>query len=141
MARLSDNLDTLRLFIAEAAHQLRTPLAALHAQMEPAGRAAQCGKAVAPGQPAVKRRQRHPPQQRQTVPTGEPGRAAEPGGLRHHPASRPPARRAPAPARHGGGRSAPHPGRQPDAARGLQESDRQRAAPRRQSRRPHRHPP
>lgn len=34
MARLSDNLDTLRLFIAEAAHQLRTPLAALHAQME-----------------------------------------------------------------------------------------------------------
>ncbi|WP_454675814.1 sensor histidine kinase [Achromobacter pestifer] len=34
MARLSENLDTLRLFIAEAAHQLRTPLAALHAQME-----------------------------------------------------------------------------------------------------------
>jgi len=34
MARLADNLDTLRLFIAEAAHQLRTPLAALHAQME-----------------------------------------------------------------------------------------------------------
>lgn len=34
MGRLSDNLDTLRLFIAEAAHQLRTPLAALHAQME-----------------------------------------------------------------------------------------------------------
>lgn len=34
MARLSENLDTLRLFIVEAAHQLRTPLAALHAQME-----------------------------------------------------------------------------------------------------------
>lgn len=34
MARLSENLDNLRLFIAEAAHQLRTPLAALHAQME-----------------------------------------------------------------------------------------------------------
>lgn len=34
MARLAENLDTLRLFIAEAAHQLRTPLAALHAQME-----------------------------------------------------------------------------------------------------------
>lgn len=34
MGRLSENLDTLRLFIAEAAHQLRTPLAALHAQME-----------------------------------------------------------------------------------------------------------
>ncbi|MCY1532777.1 Sensor protein QseC [compost metagenome] len=34
MSRLSENLDTLRLFIAEAAHQLRTPLAALHAQME-----------------------------------------------------------------------------------------------------------
>ena len=33
MARLAENLDTLRLFIAEAAHQLRTPLA-LHAQME-----------------------------------------------------------------------------------------------------------
>ncbi len=34
MARLADNLDTLRLFIAEAAHQLRTPLAALRAQVQ-----------------------------------------------------------------------------------------------------------
>ncbi|SAI21088.1 bifunctional protein two-component system sensor protein and solute-binding protein [Bordetella ansorpii] len=34
MGRLAENLDTLRLFIAEAAHQLRTPMAALHAQME-----------------------------------------------------------------------------------------------------------
>lgn len=34
MARLSTNLDTLRLFIAESAHQLRTPLAALRAQVQ-----------------------------------------------------------------------------------------------------------
>lgn len=34
MGRLADNLDTLRLFIAEAAHQLRTPLAALRAQVQ-----------------------------------------------------------------------------------------------------------
>jgi two-component system sensor histidine kinase TctE len=34
MTRLAGNMDTLRLFIAEAAHQLRTPLAALRAQAE-----------------------------------------------------------------------------------------------------------
>ncbi|GAA5231805.1 sensor histidine kinase [Verticiella sediminum] len=34
MARLADNQDALRLFIAEAAHQLRTPLAALRAQLQ-----------------------------------------------------------------------------------------------------------
>ena len=34
MARLSGNLDTLRVFIADAAHQLRTPLAALRAQVQ-----------------------------------------------------------------------------------------------------------
>lgn len=34
MTRLAGNMDTLRMFIAEAAHQLRTPLAALRAQAE-----------------------------------------------------------------------------------------------------------
>jgi len=34
MTRLAANLDTLRLFIAEAAHQMRTPLAALRAQAQ-----------------------------------------------------------------------------------------------------------
>lgn len=34
MTRLNANLDTLRLFIAEAAHQMRTPLAALRAQAQ-----------------------------------------------------------------------------------------------------------
>ena len=34
MARLASTMDTLRMFIAEAAHQLRTPLAALRAQAE-----------------------------------------------------------------------------------------------------------
>ncbi|MCZ2496604.1 sensor histidine kinase [Xylophilus sp. Kf1] len=34
MGRLAANLDTLRLFIAEAAHQMRTPLAALRAQAQ-----------------------------------------------------------------------------------------------------------
>jgi len=34
MARLDANLDTLRVFIAEAAHQMRTPLAALRAQAQ-----------------------------------------------------------------------------------------------------------
>lgn len=34
MARLEENLDTLHLFIAETAHQLRTPLAALRAQLQ-----------------------------------------------------------------------------------------------------------
>lgn len=80
MARLSENLDTLRLFIAEAAHQLRTPLAALHAQMEvaldeedPAEQRRSLlavlrnAEAVAAGEPAAQRRQRHPPQQRAQV--------------------------------------------------------------------------
>ena len=34
MGRLAANLDTLRIFIAEAAHQMRTPLAALRAQAQ-----------------------------------------------------------------------------------------------------------
>ena len=34
MARLATNLDTLKIFIAEAAHQMRTPLAALRAQAQ-----------------------------------------------------------------------------------------------------------
>ena len=34
MGRLSANLDTLKIFIAEAAHQMRTPLAALRAQAQ-----------------------------------------------------------------------------------------------------------
>lgn len=34
MGRLATNLDTLRVFIAEAAHQMRTPLAALRAQAQ-----------------------------------------------------------------------------------------------------------
>ena len=46
MARLAENLDTLRLFIAEAAHQLRTPLAALLRRWSGAGR----------GRPAEQRR-------------------------------------------------------------------------------------
>lgn len=34
MARLAENLDALRVFIAEAAHQMRTPLASLRAQAQ-----------------------------------------------------------------------------------------------------------
>lgn len=34
MVRLRDNIETLRSFIADAAHQIRTPLAAIHAQAQ-----------------------------------------------------------------------------------------------------------
>lgn len=34
LLRLSDNIETLRSFIADVAHQLRTPLAAIHAQAQ-----------------------------------------------------------------------------------------------------------
>ena len=57
MARLAENLDTLRLFIAEAAHQLRTPLAAARADGSGAGRGRPRRTAPQPAGRAAQRRE------------------------------------------------------------------------------------